>query len=201
MEVGGKGKIFCVVVDVVIEYLKLFEEGKKILFGMKFKFVLFNKFVYSKFCEVMGGKVVYVVLGFVFFGLCLGYFFYSFGVVIFEGYGFIEMMVLVMVNFVDKLKIGMVGFVFFGVGVCFVDDGEVEVCGINVFKEYWNNLEVMVEVFSDGGWFYMGDIGSFDFEGFFMIMGCKKEIIVMVGGKNVVFVVFEDLICVNLIIG
>ena len=41
------------------------------------------------------------------------------------------------------------------------DDGEIEVRGINVFKEYWNNPEATAAAFHDG-WFRTGDIGSFE---------------------------------------
>lgn len=200
-EAGGKGKIFRAAADVAIEHSKLLEAGKKIPFGMKLKFALFNKLVYSKLRDAMGGNVVYAVSGSAPLGSRLGHFFHSLGVVILEGYGLTETTAPATVNLADKSKIGTVGPALPGVGVRLADDGEIEVRGINVFKEYWNNPEATAEAFSDGGWFHTGDIGSFDSEGFLTITGRKKEIIVTAGGKNVAPAALEDPIRANPIIG
>ncbi|WP_136042190.1 MULTISPECIES: AMP-dependent synthetase/ligase [unclassified Microbacterium] len=200
-EAGGKGKIFRAAADVAIEHSKLLEAGKKIPFGMKLKFALFNKLVYSKLREAMGGNVVYAVSGSAPLGSRLGHFFHSLGVVILEGYGLTETTAPATVNLADKSKIGTVGPALPGVGVRLADDGEIEVRGINVFKEYWNNPEATAEAFSEGGWFHTGDIGSFDSEGFLTITGRKKEIIVTAGGKNVAPAALEDPIRANPIIG
>lgn len=200
-EAGGKGKIFRAAAEVAIEHSKLLEEGKKIPFGMKLKFALFNKLVYSKLREAMGGNVEYAVSGSAPLGSRLGHFFHSLGVVILEGYGLTETTAPATVNLADKSKIGTVGPALPGVGVRLAEDGEIEVRGINVFKEYWNNPEATAEAFSEGGWFRTGDIGSFDSEGFLTITGRKKEIIVTAGGKNVAPAALEDPIRANPIIG
>ena len=85
-------------------------------------------------------------------------------------------------------------------GVRLADDGEIEVRGINVFKEYWRNPEATAATF-DGDWFKTGDIGSFDDEGFLTVTGRKKEIIVTAGGKNVAPAALEDPIRANPIVG
>ncbi|MFB4351038.1 AMP-dependent synthetase/ligase [Microbacterium sp. CR_7] len=200
-EAGGKGKIFRAAADVAIEHSKLLEQGKSIPFGMRLKFALFNKLVYGKLREAMGGRVVYAVSGSAPLGSRLGHFFHSLGVVILEGYGLTETTAPATVNLADKSKIGTVGPALPGVGVRLADDGEIEVRGINVFREYWNNPEATAEAFSDGGWFRTGDIGSFDSEGFLTITGRKKEIIVTAGGKNVAPAALEDPIRANPIIG
>ncbi|MEV7797512.1 long-chain fatty acid--CoA ligase [Microbacterium foliorum] len=200
-EAGGKGKIFRAAADVAIQHSKLLEEGKSIPFGTKLKFALFNKLVYSKLREAMGGNVVYAVSGSAPLGARLGHFFHSLGVVILEGYGLTETTAPATVNLADKSKIGTVGPALPGVGVRLADDGEIEVRGINVFKEYWNNPEATADAFSEGGWFRTGDIGSFDSEGFLTITGRKKEIIVTAGGKNVAPAALEDPIRANPIIG
>ena len=200
-EAGGKGKIFRAAADVAIEHSRLLEEGKKIPFGTKLKFALFNKLAYSKLREAMGGNVVYAVSGSAPLGARLGHFFHSLGVVILEGYGLTETTAPATVNLASKSKIGTVGPALPGVGVRLADDGEIEVRGINVFKEYWNNPEATAEAFSEGGWFHTGDIGSFDADGFLTITGRKKEIIVTAGGKNVAPAALEDPIRANPIVG
>ncbi|MEV8219188.1 long-chain fatty acid--CoA ligase [Microbacterium sp. NPDC077391] len=199
-EAGGKGKIFRAAAAAAIEHSTLLEEGKPIPFGLRMKFALFNKLVYSKLREAMGGNVSYAVSGSAPLGARLGHFFHSLGVVILEGYGLTETTAPATVNLAHKSKIGTVGPALPGVGVRLADDGEIEVRGINVFKEYWNNPEATAAAFDDG-WFRTGDLGSFDSEGFLTITGRKKEIIVTAGGKNVAPALLEDPIRSNPIVG
>lgn len=199
-EAGGKGKIFRAAADVAIQHSKLLQDGKKIPLGMKIKFALFDRLVYSKLRAAMGGNVVYAVSGSAPLGPRLGHFFHSLGITILEGYGLTETTAPATVNLATKSKIGTVGPALPGVGVRIADDGEIEVRGVNVFKEYWRNPEATAAVF-DGDWFKTGDIGAFDSEGFLTITGRKKEIIVTAGGKNVAPAALEDPIRANPIVG
>ena len=199
-EAGGKGKIFRAAAHVAIEHSKLREEGKKVPLGLKIRFALFDRLVYGKLRQAMGGKVVYAVSGSAPLGPRLGHFFHSLGVVILEGYGLTETTAPATVNLATKSKIGTVGPALPGVGVRLGDDGEIQVRGINVFKEYWRNPEATAAAF-DGDWFLTGDLGSFDDEGFLRITGRKKEIIVTAGGKNVAPAALEDPIRANPIVG
>ena len=199
-EAGGKGKIFRAAAHTAIEHSKLIEEGKKVPLGTKIKFALFDRLVYSKLRTAMGGRVAYAVSGSAPLGPRLGHFFHSLGIVILEGYGLTETTAPATVNLATKSKIGTVGPALPGVGVRLADDGEIEVRGINVFKEYWRNPEATAATF-DGDWFKTGDLGSFDDEGFLKITGRKKEIIVTAGGKNVAPAALEDPIRANPIVG
>ncbi|WP_294945670.1 long-chain fatty acid--CoA ligase [uncultured Microbacterium sp.] len=199
-EAGGKGKIFRAAAHTAIEHSRLLQEGKKIPLGTKVKFALFDKLVYGKLREAMGGRVTYAVSGSAPLGPRLGHFFHSLGVTILEGYGLTETTAPATVNLATKSKIGTVGPVLPGVGVRLADDGEVEVRGVNVFKEYWRNADATAAAFDDG-WFKTGDIGAFDTDGFLTITGRKKEIIVTAGGKNVAPAALEDPIRANPIVG
>lgn len=196
----GKGKIFRAAAAVAVEHSRLVEEGAKIPLGMRIKFAVFDKLVYAKLRAAMGGNVQYAISGSAPLGARLGHFFHSLGVVILEGYGLTETTAPATVNLADASKIGTVGPALPGVGVRLADDGEIEVRGINVFKEYWNNPEATAEAFNEG-WFRTGDLGSFDDEGFLTITGRKKEIIVTAGGKNVSPAALEDPIRANPIVG
>ena len=199
-EAGGKGKIFRAAAHTAVEHSRLQQEGKKIPLLTKIKFGLFDKLVYSKLRTAMGGRVTYAVSGSAPLGPRLGHFFHSLGVTILEGYGLTETTAPATVNQARKSKIGTVGPVIPGVGIRLGEDGEVQVRGVNVFKEYWRNPEATAEAF-DGDWFKTGDIGSFDDEGFLTITGRKKEIIVTAGGKNVAPAALEDPIRANPIVG
>ena len=63
------------------------------------------------------------------------------------------------------------------------EPGEIVIRGDNVMKGYWNNPEATNEAIRDG-WFYTGDIGTMDDEGFVYIVDRKHEMIIT-GGLNV----------------
>ena len=55
--------------------------------------------------------------------------------------------------------------------------------GPNVFRGYWNNPEATTLAFHDD-WFRTGDLGAIDAEGYVVLLGRMKELII-VGGSNV----------------
>ena len=199
-EAGGKGKIFDAAAHIAVEHSRAVQAGTTIPLMMKVKFALFDRLVYSKLRAAMGGNVVYAVSGSAPLGDHLGHFFHSLGIVILEGYGLTETTAPATVGLATRAKIGTVGPPLPGVSVRVMDDGEIEVKGVNVFKEYWKNAEATRETFNEG-WLRTGDIGSFDEDGFLTITGRKKEIIVTAGGKNVAPAALEDPIRANPLVG
>jgi long-chain acyl-CoA synthetase len=199
-EAGGKGKIFRAAADAAVAHSTALESGAKIPFGLKVKFALFDRLVYSKLRAAMGGNVKYAVSGSAPLGPRLGHFYHSLGITILEGYGLTETTAPATVNLATRSKIGTVGPALPGVAVRLADDGEIQVKGNNVFKEYWKNPEATAATF-DGEWFKTGDLGSFDADGFLTITGRLKEIIVTAGGKNVAPAALEDPIRANPLVG
>ncbi|GGH40474.1 AMP-dependent synthetase/ligase [Microbacterium album] len=199
-ETEGKGKIFRAAAHTAVEHSRRLQDGEKIGLGLKLRFRLFDKLVYSKLRALMGGRVTYAVSGSAPLGPRLGHFFHSLGIKILEGYGLTETTAPASVNLPDLIKVGTVGPALPGVSIRVADDGEVQVKGINVFREYWNNAEATAEAF-DGEWFRTGDLGSLDEAGYLTITGRKKEIIVTAGGKNVAPAALEDPIRANPIVG
>lgn len=195
-EAAGRGKIFRRAAEVAVAHSRLVEAGGRIPLGLRLRFALFDRLVYSKLRDAMGGRVKYAVSGSAPLGAHLGHFFHSLGIKILEGYGLTETTAPATVNLATKFKIGTVGPALPGVSVRIADDGEIQVKGIDVFKEYWKNPEATAAAFDDG-WFKTGDLGSFDADGFLTITGRKKEIIVTAGGKNVSPAALEDPIRAN----
>lgn len=91
---------------------------------------------------------------------------------------------------------GSVGFPNFGMEVKIVDDSRNEVPighvgeiaikgepGISIFKEYYNNPEATNRDLVDG-WFFSGDFGKMDEEGYVHFIDRKKDVIQR-GGENI----------------
>lgn len=199
-EAGGKGKIFNAAAEVAVNHSRALSNGESIPLRDKIKFALFDKLVYSKLRAAMGGNVKWAVSGSAPLGAHLGHFFHSLGIVILEGYGLTETTAPATVGRAETPKIGTVGPPLPGVSVRIMDDGEIEVKGVNVFKEYWKNPQATADSFDDG-WFKTGDIGGLDEDGYLTITGRKKEIIVTAGGKNVAPAALEDPIRANPLVG
>ncbi|MEV5650352.1 long-chain fatty acid--CoA ligase [Nocardia sp. NPDC052254] len=187
---GGKGKIFDLAADVAVEYSQALDKGGPGLV-LKVKHTVFDKLVYGKLREAMGGRCKSAVSGGGPLGARLGHFFRGVGVTIYEGYGLTESTAAVSVNTPDHLKVGSVGRPLGGHAAKVADDGELLLRGPVLFAGYWNNPTATEEAFADG-WFKTGDLGAIDDQGFITITGRKKEIIVTAGGKNVSPGMLED---------
>jgi len=198
-EAGGKGKIFRAAAETAVQHSQALDAGRVPL-GLKIKFALYDKLVYGKLKAAMGGNVRYAISGSAPLGVRLGHFFRSLDVRILEGYGLTETTAPASVNLPGKFKIGTVGPALPGVGIRIAADGEIQIKGVDVFKEYWNNPEATAAAFDDG-WFKTGDIGTLDDDGYLTITGRTKEIIVTAGGKNVAPAALEDPIRANPLVG
>lgn len=115
--------------------------------------------------------------------------FVELGIEFLEGYGLTETSPVVSANPIGKIRIGSIGIPIQGVEVK-IDNpgpdgiGEIVIKGDNVMEGYYNNIEQTEQVLRDG-WFYSGDLGKIDKDGYIFITGRAKDVIVNRGGKNV----------------
>lgn len=63
--------------------------------------------------------------------------------------------------------------------------GEVQVKGDNVMRGYYLAPELNAAVFTADGWLKTGDLGSFDADGYLMIRGRIKNMLLGANGKNI----------------
>lgn len=186
---GGKGKIFDRAANTAIAYSKAQETGGPGL-ALKLQHALFDRLVYGKLRDALGGQCDGALSGGAPLGARLGHFFRGVGVPIYEGYGLTETTAAVTVNTETHTRVGSVGRPVPGASVGIADDGEVLLKGPMVFDGYWHNEQATDEALVDG-WFRTGDIGRLD-DGYLFITGRKKELIVTAGGKNVSPAQLED---------
>ncbi|QIX26312.1 long-chain fatty acid--CoA ligase [Nocardioides sp. JQ2195] len=186
----GKGKIFQRAADTAIAWSQAKDRGR-IPLRIKAQHALFDRLVYVKLRNTLGGSCQYAVSGGAPLGDRLGHFYRGIGLNILEGYGLTETTAALTVNLPDAQKIGTVGRPLAGTTARIADDGELLFKGGQVFAGYWDNEEATNEALTDG-WFHTGDVGELDDEGFVKITGRKKEILVTAGGKNVAPAVLED---------
>ena len=178
--------------QAAIEYSKALdtEEGPTRI--QKAKHKVFDRMVYSKIREGVGGSVRYCITGGSAMGQDLLHWFRGIGVPVYEGYGLTEVAAAVTVDFDDQ-QIGTVGPPIGGMTVRTNGVGEILVKGPTVFAGYWNNEEATTEALH-GEWYNTGDLGEILDNGKLMITGRKKDLIVTAGGKNVSPGPMEDIL-------
>jgi|WetSurMetagenome_2_1015567.scaffolds.fasta_scaffold00020_74 long-chain acyl-CoA synthetase len=100
-----------------------------------------------------------------------------------EGYGLTETSPVIAFNPFAKRKPGSIGKPLIGAEFR-IDDGEIVVRGPMVMAGYYKNSSATAEAVRDG-WFYTGDLGYRDEDGYYFITGRRKEVIVLGSGKNI----------------
>ena len=179
-----KRKIFFWAVKVGKEYGKRTLEKQPIPKSLQKKRGIAEKLVFSKVIEKTGGRVRFFVSGGAPLSKDIADFFYAIGLVVLEGYGLTETSPVISVNTFENLKFGSVGKPLPGVEVKIAGDGEILSKGPHIMKGYYR-MDVETQEAIKDGWFYTGDIGHIDEDGFLVITDRKKDIIVTSGGKNV----------------
>jgi long-chain acyl-CoA synthetase len=188
---AGRGRVFDLAAATAERYSRERESGR-ISPRTRAAHALFDRLVYVRLREAMGGAVTHAVSGGAALGARLGHFFSGVGIMVLEGYGLTETSAGATINRPDAQRIGTVGKPVPGASIRIADDGEVEISGPLVFSGYFNDADATRAVMTEDGWFRSGDLGHLDGEGFLTITGRKKEIIVTAAGKNVAPNVLED---------
>jgi malonyl-CoA/methylmalonyl-CoA synthetase len=117
------------------------------------------------------------------------------GHAILERYGMTETNMIASNPYDGARRAGTVGFALPHVDIKITDtitgeelphqhDGMIEVRGPNVFKGYWRNPEKTKEDLRENGFFITGDLGRIDEQGYLVISGRAKDLIIT-GGFNV----------------
>jgi len=179
-------------------------KAKKVKFAIKISNILlkFNidirKKIFKEIHNTLGGKVRLFVNGAAALDSVVEKGFNDLGFKIVQGYGLTETSPVISAGNDKYSKVGTVGKIFPSLEVKIVDKneqeiGEIAVKGSSVMLGYYNNEEANKKALKDG-WFYTGDLGYFDKEGYLVISGRKKNVIVLKNGKNIYPEELENLI-------
>lgn len=168
---------------------------KTVKFGIKFSKFL-RKFgidirrkLFKDIIDPLGGELKFIISGAAALDPQINNFFNDIGINLIQGYGLSETSPVVCAERVGKQREGSIGLPMTHVQVKIADAneqgiGEIITRGDNVMLGYYNNEEATKEVIKDG-WFYTGDMGYMDKDGYIYITGRKKNVIVLENGKNV----------------
>ncbi|HEY5466096.1 MAG TPA: AMP-binding protein [Clostridia bacterium] len=126
------------------------------------------------------------------------------GILCVQGYGLTECAPILALNRDVNYKDQSAGLPLPGVDVRIIDAdengiGEIIGKGPNVMLGYYENKEATTEALRNG-YFHTGDLGYIDKDGFIIITGRKKNVIITKNGKNIFPEEIETLLCRSLYI-
>jgi len=157
-------------------------------FLLKFHIDIRRK-LFKQVLDGLGGKMRFIISGGAPLDKKVSVKFNEFGVHLIQGYGLTETCPVIAAENDKYVRSGSVGFPMNHVTVEIVNKdkdgiGEVRVKGPNIMMGYYENEEATNKVLKDG-WFYTGDLGYIDKDGFLFLTGREKDVIVMKNGKKV----------------
>ncbi len=137
----------------------------------------------------IGGNVRLIISGAAAIDPAVSKGFRAFGITLLQGYGLTECAPIVTVNQEEKFRDDSIGLPLPIDEVMIYKPnkegvGELIVKGPNIMLGYFENKLATEKVLRDG-WFFTGDLGKMNREGFFSITGRKKNVIVTKNGKNI----------------
>ncbi|MCX6282781.1 MAG: long-chain fatty acid--CoA ligase [Bacteroidetes bacterium] len=148
---------------------------------------LYDKLVYVKWREAMGGDINIIVSGGAALQPRLSRMFSCAGIHILEGYGLTETSPVIAVSDFSEngIKFGTVGPVISNSVVKIAEDGEICVKGPGIMLGYYKEPEMTKDAVDKEGWFHTGDLGHIEPQGQLKITGRKKELFKTSFGKYV----------------
>lgn len=145
--------------------------------------------LFKPIIDQLGGKMRFVISGGAPLDPKIQKEFIDLGIDMVQGYGLTETSPVIAAENMYKSRTGSIGVPMENVTVEIVnkDDngiGELRAKGPNVMLGYYENDEETNKVLKDG-WFYTGDLGYIDKDGFIFITGRQKNMIVLKNGKKI----------------
>jgi long-chain acyl-CoA synthetase len=145
--------------------------------------------IFKQILDALGGELRFVISGGAPADAEILKGFNDIGVKTLQGYGLSETSPVISAENAKVIKKGSVGKPMINDEIEIVNKdecgiGEIRVKGPNVMLGYYEMPEETSNVLKDG-WFYTGDLGYFDRDGYLFITGRNKNMIVLKNGKKV----------------
>jgi long-chain acyl-CoA synthetase len=153
----------------------------------------YDRILFSKIREGMGGKLQFFVSGGALLDLDTQRFFSAIGLPMYQGYGLTEASPVISTNTPDACKLGSSGRILpdLELKVCDAEGrslppgerGEIAVRGENVMAGYWKNPTATAATIR-GGWLFTGDVGYQDEDGYIYVLGREKSLLISSNGEK-----------------
>ncbi|WP_457749040.1 AMP-binding protein [Sulfurimonas sp.] len=163
----------------------------KTLYALPFIRKFLNKIAGKKLIETFGGKIKFFGIGGAGLSPYVEKFLKEAQFPYIIGYGLTETSPLIAGGRLGyPIKIGSTGLPMVGVEVQIKDpnpkngEGEIITKSPSIMLGYYKDEEQTKEVIKDG-WFYTGDLGYIDEDGYLFISGRSKNVIIGAGGENI----------------
>ena len=145
--------------------------------------------VFKQIIDQLGGKMRFIISGGAPLDPKVQKGFNELGIRLIQGYGLTESSPVICAENDFKTRNGSIGVPMENVTVEIVNKdqngiGELRAKGPNIMLGYYENEEETNKVLKDG-WFYTGDLGYIDKDGFIFITGREKNMIVLKNGKKI----------------
>lgn len=171
------------------------EKAKKFNSGVKLANTLhlsrkMRKKLFKQIHEIFGGRLRLIILGGAPVNPDILTFFQNIGIKCVQGYGLTECSPLLAVNRDKFFKNHSAGLPVPGCEVKVLNPdsdgiGEFIAKGANIFLGYYKDPENTALSLDSDGYYHTGDLGYIDEDGFCVITGRKKNVIIAKNGKNV----------------
>lgn len=180
-----KQKLFKKALEVGAKVANIKRTGDKIPFGLQLQSSLFDKLVFRKIKNELGGKLTFMPCGGAMLKKEISEFFAAIGMPVIVGYGLTETTATVTALPTKNYVFGSVGKALPGVEIKIGKDDEILVKYGGVMKGYYKNPEETANAFTEDGYFRTGDAGRIDAEGNLYITDRIKDLMKTSNGKYI----------------
>jgi long-subunit acyl-CoA synthetase (AMP-forming) len=111
-------------------------------------------------------------------------FFHRHGLPLSDGWGMTELGFGTW-NGLRHIRPGTIGFAMPGTELTLADDGELLARGHCMMDGYYKDPARTADTIDADGWLHTGDLATCDNDGYYTIVGRKKELIITTAGKNI----------------
>jgi len=170
-----------------------YNKGRGLQFLKKPLIMVFDKLIFSKVREGLGGRIDFFIGGGALLDIDLQRFYYAIGMPMFQGYGLSEATPIISSNGLAKHKLGSSGYLVKqlelkicdsnGMELPFFEKGEIVIKGENVMAGYYKNEKSTAATIIDG-WLHTGDLGYMDNDGFLYVVGRFKSLLISSDGEK-----------------